>query len=223
MPTQRAIAAFDLDGTCLEGQSGILLACYLAKHGFIKKHELTALAWWGIRYKLHLPHAQDTARRLIFNGLANLPREQVEQLFDKFYTEVVRPRLRHMAQIEVAARKAEGCTCILVSATFDLIAHRAAEDLGCDEAISTKMLMGETGYLPKVDGEVVSGGEKYTSLARFADAHFGHGLWKLVYAYGDHHSDVPILEKAEHAFCVCPGKTLKAEAKRRGWEILLWH
>jgi phosphoserine phosphatase len=42
------------------------------------------------------------------------------------------------------------------------------------------------------------------------------------YAYGDHHSDVPMLEMAQHPVAVTPDSTLTREARRNEWQIAHW-
>ena len=51
----------------------------------------------------------------------------------------------------------------------------------------------------------------------------GEGRWEVAFAYGDHHSDVPMLQMAvEQAYAVSPDNALEREAKQRGWTVLDW-
>ena len=77
-------------------------------------------------------------------------------------------------------------------------------------------------YTGAVDGPVVAGAEKYRAGVRWCDEHLGEGGWRLERAYGDHHSDKDLLAHAREAVAVCPGKTLRVLAKRRGWTIADW-
>ena len=90
-------------------------------------------------------------------------------------------------------------------------------------AVATVMERAEDGsYTGHVEGEVVEGSVKPIAAARWSDEHLGEGNWTLAYAYGDHKSDVPLLEMAEEPFAVTPKKKLSPVAKRKGWTIVEW-
>ena len=76
-------------------------------------------------------------------------------------------------------------------------------------------------YTGKVDGEVVAGEGKVRAVVAWAEERFGHD-WSIVYAYGDHFTDEPLLERADTPYAVCPGTTLSRIAKKRGWQSLNW-
>ncbi len=217
------VAVFDYDGTSVDGQSGSLFTTYLLTHGMMSLPRALRLGWWGIRYKLHLPYRQDEARELVFGALGEMEPEHIAEVMCRFHDEVLGKKYRRAAVSEVARRREEGCVTLLVSATFDIIATAAAEVLGVDAVIATRMERDERGrYTGRVDGTVVAGPQKYLAVVEWCDEKFGPGAWRLAYAYGDHHSDVDLLSHAATAFAVCPGKTLKSAAKKRGWKILDW-
>ena len=64
--------------------------------------------------------------------------------------------------------------------------------------------------------------EKCRAVERWCDSHLWEGRWVLERAYADHHTDAPLLEAAQEARAVCPGKTLAISARRRGWPMLDW-
>lgn len=219
----REIAVFDFDGTSIDGQSGALFTTYLLRHRIMKLPRAIQLGLWGLRYKLHLPHRQNTARELVFGALDGMDPATVDQLMRAFHDEVLAPRYRKAAFAEVARRNEEGCVTLLVSATFDVIADVAAQAMGAHAAIATKMARDAEGnYTGYVDGTVIAGSEKYLAAKRWCDANYGEGGWELAYAYGDHHTDADLLSHAKKAYAVCPGKSLRAAAKKNGWEIVDW-
>lgn len=221
--TLRRVAIFDFDGTVVDGQSGALFTTYLLRRGIMKLPRALELGWWGARYKLHLPYRQTEARELVFGALAGLDPDSVDQVMHSFHDEVLLPRYRSAARAEVARRRGEGCVTLLVSATFQAIAEAAAKTLGVDAAVATLMEKDGAGrYTGRVQGSVIAGPEKYAAASAWCNEHLGCGNWELAYAYGDHHSDVDLLSRAREAFAVCPGKTLRPIAKKRGWQILDW-
>ena len=118
----------------------------------------------------------------------------------------------------------EGCVVMVVSATFDAIVNRAMESHPFQFQVSTRMKVDAQGnYTCDVDGAPVEGVEKVRMVEHFADEKFGVGNWVLAYAYGDHHSDIPLLEAARVPCAVTPDNPLEREAKRRGWSVLDWN
>ena len=77
-------------------------------------------------------------------------------------------------------------------------------------------------YTREVDGLPVEGEEKVHAIRRFADATFGEGNWHITDSYGDHHSDIPMLEMADSPHAVTPDNPLERHAKSVGWPILNW-
>ena len=219
------LAVFDYDGTIIDGQSGSLFARYLLSHGLISMRTASRLFWWGVRYKLHLPYRQDEARELIFRDLGQRGYDEALRIMRAFHEEVLRPLYRADAVAEVRRRREEGCVTLLVSATFEEIARLAAEELGVDGFVATLMERDARGaFTGRVAGEVVAGPGKCRAVERWAGEHVGtgDGSWAIAYAYGDHFTDEPLLERAETPFAVDPGTTLARIARRRGWRILEW-
>ena len=219
----RALAVFDYDGTVISGQSGSLFSLYLLRRGLIHVSTGLRLLWWGARYKLHLPYRQNESRELIFRELSRLTPSEVDRIMREFHDEVLKPLYRADALREFAERREEGCVTLLVSATFEPIARVAAAFLGADGAVATRMETdGQGRFTGEVLGDVVAGEEKPRAAAAWADKNLGAGAWRIAYAYGDHFTDASLLARADVCFAVCPGRTLRVEAQRRGWRILDW-
>ncbi|MBQ9059407.1 MAG: haloacid dehalogenase-like hydrolase [Atopobiaceae bacterium] len=218
---KRALAVFDFDGTVIDGQSGLLLSRYLYAHKRLSLSNAGRLLWWGIRYKLHLPHRQAEARELVFEPFEGQHKEEVDKVLKRFHEEVLVPKYRKKIVDEVSLRKSEGCVCLLISATFSSIAEAAAKRLKCDDFVATDMKVDDAGcYTLHVDGPVIEGNAKLQAAQLWADEHLGKDRWYLAYGYGDHHSDEELLGAADLPFAVNPGKTLRRFAKRVGWTII---
>lgn len=217
------LAVFDFDGTCIEGQSGLLFAQYLYRRGYVSVPNAIKLAWWGFRYVVHLPHRQEEARELIFASLERYGTDEVNRIMREFHDEVLLAKYRPKALEEIGLRKAEGCLTLVVSATFLGIARPAFEHLGADGLVATEMERDAEGnYTGHVLGPVIEGREKPRAVARWADEHIGKGKWRIAYAYGDHYSDEYLLELADVPTAVSPERTLRSQAEKRGWRIVDW-
>lgn len=218
-----SIAAFDLDGTLLKGQSGTLVLKYLARRRLVSPKTTMLATWWGIRYKLHLPFRQNEVRERIFKDLSCYSAERVQQIMEDFHRDVMIPRYRADGIAELRRHEEDGDHVVIISATFDQIAQAACDYLDCDAALATLMERDAEGHFTgEVDGATTAGPEKVRRIRAWADECFGADGWELAYAYGDHHSDIPMLEAATTCYAVNPGPTLRREAERRSWKVLEW-
>lgn len=221
--TRQPIAVFDLDGTCVNGQSGTLISLWLLRHGYLSARASFGLMWWGIRYKLHLPYRQERSRELIFSCLGKYSPEEIDQIMVEFHNEVMVPRYRRGAVEQIGRLKEMGCDIVIISATFEAIAREAAKFLGVDGFVATKMETDERGrYTSRVMGDVIEGAAKVEAVCAWANRRYGDEGWSLEYAYGDHYSDAELLQLANHPVAVSPGINLKRTARRYGWPIVDW-
>lgn len=217
------LAVFDFDGTMIDAQSGTYFSWFLFTHGMLSLWNAWRIIWWGFRYTVHLPHAQGSSRRILMSDLKKRPKHEVEAVMKQFHHESLEVKYSKDAIATVKKRHEEGCICVLVTATFYGIAKAAAKHADFDKCIATKMMIDAEGHLTdEVEGLVIEGEEKPRAVGEWANEAYGVGNWEIVYAYGDHYSDIDLLAHARYPFAVNPGTALKAKAKRYGWPILEW-
>lgn len=217
------IAAFDFDGTCLDGNSPVMLVKHLVKKGMLDKSVIARILCWGIAYKLRLPQNEAWVRGLVFRAFEGKPVAEVDAFLKDFYDEVVEPRYRKKADEVMSGYQARGVKVVLLSATFEPIAARAKELHPIDVQISTRMCSTDHGtYTCQVEGMPVEGAQKMVELKAYANKVWGEGNWRLIAAYGDHHSDRSMLASSEEAFAVDPDRPLLRTAKEKGWKVLAW-
>lgn len=217
------IAVFDFDGTCISGNSPVLLVKYLLRKGMVRPTVLARICMWGIAYKTHLPQNEAWVRSLVFSSFEGMSKEEADEEMYRFYDSWIVPRIRPKALEVMRDHIAAGREIWIVSATFDPIIVRAQRDLPYDHHVATDMKVDAEGrYTREVKGRPVEGAEKLRQIEEHANEVHGAGNWKLAYAYGDHYSDSPLLAAAEHPFAVTPGPTLQRLAEKEGWGILDW-
>lgn len=216
------VAAFDFDGTSMDGNSPVQLFWYLSKKGMLSKVDATRISWWAIRYKLRLPQDEAWVRGMVFRAFEGKPVAEVDQFLYDFYDEEIAPRFRIAADAAMERHKMAGDVVLVISATFEPIVRRAMEFHPIDGQVSTRMQIKDGLYTRKVDGKPVEGAEKLVAIKTWCDAQYGPENWELAYAYGDHHSDRPMLEAAQTAFAVDPDRPLSRTAKQKHWTILEW-
>lgn len=217
------IAVFDFDGTCISGNSPVLLVRHLLAQGKLRKRDFSRIIWWGIRYKLRLPQNESHARELVFSAFEGQPREKVDAYLQDFYEKKIAARFRADADAEIERHRAEGREVWAVTATFEPIICQAMKTHRFTRQFSTRMVTDAQGrYTRQVEGIPVEGDEKVQQISQAADAAFGKGNWVLAYAYGDHHSDRPMLKASLHPCAVTPDRPLSRFAKAHGWRIVMW-
>ena len=221
--TKARVVAFDIDGTLLRGQSGTLILKYLMTRHLVRIRTIALCSWWGIRYKLHLPYRQNEPRERIFADLSQYTPEGIHTIMKMFHDDVMIPRYHADGVAQVKRHIEAGDHVALVSATFEEVAVVAREYLGCEACMGTVMERDESGrYTGAVSGETPAGDEKVRRMRTWADEKFGPGGWELVHAYGDHHTDAPMLQMAQTPHAVNPDLMLRRFAHRKNWEILEW-
>ena len=216
------VAAFDFDGTSMDGNSPVLLVLYLAKKNMLTKIDTLRIGLWALRYKFRLPQDEAWVRGMVFRAFEGRPVDEVDQFLYDFHDEVIAPRFRAAADAAMERHHLAGEVVLVVSATFEPIVRRAMEFHPIDGQMSTRMVVEGGKYTRRVLGAPVEGAEKLNAINAWCDAHYGAGNWELAYAYGDHHSDRPMLQVAKHAFAVNPDRPLSRTAKSGSWTVLEW-
>lgn len=222
---KHAIAAFDFDGTSIRGNSPVLLVRHLRHSGMLKKRVIFKILLWAAAYKLRLPQNEAWVRGLVFTAFEGWPQDKADLFLCDFYDECIEGagRFRPQAHVAMAKLRARGTEVLVVSASFDPLVRRAKELHPIDACLCTEMAVDGAGrYTRHVKGECVEGEAKVRAIRSYADARYGAGNWELVAAFGDHHSDVPLLRAASHAYAVTPDNPLSRAARRNGWDVLDW-
>lgn len=220
---QVELAVFDFDGTSISGNSPVMLVRRLVHRRMLKVSVVARILLWAAAYKLRLPQSESWVRGLVFRAYAGMPKEAVDERLRAFYDETIACRFREQADAAMRMHREAGRVVVVVSATFEPIVERARERHPFDMQVSTRMGVDAQGnYTCRVEGEPVEGEEKPRAIARLADERFGKGNWTIAYAYGDHHSDRPMLSLAKHAVAVNPDRPLARTARQEGWEIVDW-
>ena len=217
------VAAFDFDDTSIEGSSPTRLVNRLMIERKISPLTYLKIGFWGLAYKWRLPQNEAWVRGQVFKAFCGKPKEDVDRYLVEFYDKHIAKRFRPMADEAMRKAAEEGCEVIVVSASFEPIVVRAMESHPFKYQISTRMkAAGDGTYTCEVDGKPIEGEQKLLALKYWCDGHFGEGNWVLEYAYGDHHSDAPLLAAAKKPYAVSPNTGMASIAKRRGWPVVDW-
>lgn len=217
------LVVFDFDGTSIRGNSPVMLVRNLVMNRMLKASVVARILLWATAYKLRLPQSESWVRGLVFRAFKGRSKEEVDRYLRNFYDSTVAPCFRERADEIMRLHREQGRIVLVVSASFSPIVERAQECHPIDHQISTHMMVNRDGcYTCQVAGEPIEGHAKPRAIERFANKMYGEGNWKVAYAYGDHHSDRPMLSMAEHPCAVNPDRPLLRTARRLGWDVTSW-
>ncbi|HET9578386.1 MAG TPA: HAD family hydrolase [Usitatibacter sp.] len=216
--TKRKLALFDLDNTLLETDSDYQWAQFLIEEGVLDRDVYEAMN--DRFYRQYMDGTLDIHEFLEFQlkPLVNVPREQLDAWHEQFMHRKIRPMIfpRAKALIE---RHSDALTAI-VTATNRFITEPIAAELGVPNLLATD--------IEEVDG-LFTGRPRGTPTFREGKirrvdewlADMGHRLEDFEsWFYSDSLNDLPLLERVDNPIAVNPDAKLRAEAQRRGWEVI---
>jgi HAD superfamily hydrolase (TIGR01490 family) len=122
---------------------------------------------------------------------------------DAFVARQLAGNIRPGARAQIAADRAAGVRCILVTAAPEIYAEALAQALGFDACIATRHRRDPGGnLLALIEGANNYGAEKVARVAAWLAAQGLERAEVQVTAYTDHRSDAPILDYADRGVLV---------------------
>lgn len=116
---------------------------------------------------------------------------------------------------------ADGVEPVFVSGSALEIIAPLAEALGVRHLLVNRMAVANGRYTGELLPPQTIGAGKRVAVDAFLAAHGASGA--LCYGYGDHRSDLPLLEAVGHPTVVVHEQEMLALANARGWPVLIPH
>lgn len=218
-PDPAVAAFFDVDNTMMIGASIFHFAKGLAARDFFSWHDLARFTARQLRLRLSgESHAHmHSSRELALAFVAGKKVDEIVALGEEIYDEEmagrVWPGTLALARLHMDA----GQRVWLVTATPAELAKIIARRLELTGALGTVAETEDGVYTGLLVGEVLHGEAKAAAVRGLAERE-GLDLARCS-AYSDSINDLPMLSLVGRAVAVNPDSALRAEAKRRGWEI----
>jgi HAD superfamily hydrolase (TIGR01490 family) len=213
-----ALVFFDLDGTLVKGQTQLLLIKFLRRVGVVSFGFLLGTVVWFLGYKAGLVKATDSTRRRGATMLRGLKEQEVKILMERFTEEELLPRLFPPAVAALQEHQAAGDSVVVVSAALEPLVQAFCARLGVGRYVGAPCELADGHYTGRVHGPIPYGEEKARVARQIADA-AGVDLADC-WAYGDHDTDLSLLESVGHPVAVRPRPLLRTRAEREGWPVL---
>jgi HAD superfamily hydrolase (TIGR01490 family) len=212
-------AFFDMDKTLVRVNTGGLYVRWRYRRGESGLGDVARVAWWSLQYTLGLVDA-DAVSRYAAAALRGRDETAFAEECRLWYRTMVREHLTQHARAEVARRRSEGMTPVVLTGSSPYAARPLAEELDIEHVISSELCVAEGRFTGEVDAPLCIGGGKVARAETWASRH-GVDLARSAF-YTDSLSDLPMLERVGEPRVVNPDPRLYALARARGWPIETW-
>lgn len=214
-------AFFDFDKTLLTVESPKLGIRYMWDRRMISFAYVLKIIFANFFYERNYI-SDETMARLMLTFYKNKSLELFEAGAKDYYQEIIKPHLAPNIVNKVHEHREADQILVLVSAGIRYLLKPVVEDLGFDYLLCTDLEKGLNGLLTgKPQGPICSDTNKKLLASRLA-GDLDMDLLRS-YAYGNHHSDIPMLEMVGNPYAVEPNDVLKKVALERTWPILTYH
>jgi len=213
-------AFFDFDETLLDIESSRLGFRYLWERRLVSFGFILKVLTLNFFYKRHWLSDEKMAMMLIRFYRDRLL-EDFQQGAAAFYQDHLKPHLAPNIHARVNEHRRQGHRLILISGSVRYMLEPVAEDLRFDHLLCTDLEIGDDGLLTgRAKGPICLNSNKRIlaeMLARKVNIDLASS-----YAYGNHQSDLPLLELIGHPHVVEPTDPLKKVALAKKWPILTY-
>lgn len=215
-----AAAFFDVDNTLIRGASILLFARGLARRRFFTVRQIAGFAWKQLKFQMRgeedasdISAGRDQALGFVKGRKESEVVALAEEIWAATIAERIFPGTRELAEMHLQA----GQQVWLVSATPVQLAQVIARELGFTGALGTVAEVQDGEFTGRMVGDLLHGPGKKYAVAALAERE-GLDLTRCT-AYSDSINDIPLLSMVGTAVTVNPDSGLRAEAKKRGWEV----
>ncbi len=216
---QRTAAIFDIDDSLLDGNAGTIFTWYLYSN-----REMSA----GIRGQV--PRAlYDYARKRLSEAdmvalgsrcLQGLRADRLRELAEKCFERHIKKRVTQAGLRTVRKHLLQGHLVVVASGSPQAIIDEVGRFLHAHETVGTRALIkdgfsSEELVMPLVFREGKRERVKEVLARHQIDV-------SRCYLYSDSVADTPLFEEVGHPVVINPKPAFRAEAIRRGWEVVEW-
>jgi HAD superfamily hydrolase (TIGR01490 family) len=218
MNNQHTGAFFDFDKTLLKTESAKLGLKYLWEQRLLSARFLLKIMVANFFFQRHLV-SDETVARIIINFYRGKRLDEFVDGAPWFYNEYLKPQLAPNVLAKVKEHQHDGHVLILISGSIRYMLKPVVEDIGFDHLLCTDLEIGVNGLLTGHAKGPLCVNKTKRILAIQLARKLGIDL-SCSYAYGNHQSDIPLLELVGNPFVVEPTRPLRKIALKRNWPIL---
>jgi HAD superfamily hydrolase (TIGR01490 family) len=211
-------AFFDFDRTLIDVESGRVGFKYLYEIGEISLPFILKILVTDFLYQRNFI-SDDQMARIMLKFYRGRRLQDFEAGAESFYQNYLKAHLAPRILARLREHQQAGHVLILISASIRYLLAPVTADLGFDHLLCTDLEAGTDGRLTgKANGPICIDKNKKIAAEKLSDR-IGLDL-NQSYAYGNHHSDIPLLEAVGNPFAVEPTASLRRHAEKRNWPML---
>ena len=219
-PNNHIAAFFDFDETLLDVESGRLGIQWLWDRRLVPFGYILKILTANFLYKRRLLSDE----RMIKTMLTFYRKKRLADFqkgADDFYKSYLKPHLAPGILSQVRFHKEEGHLLVLISGSVRYLLEPVVRDLEFDHLLCTDLEVDKSGLMTgkPVDLVCVDHNKKILTLKLAQQLELD---LEKSYAYGNHHSDLPLLETVGNPHAVEPNSVLEKIAHQRSWPILAY-
>lgn len=219
------LALFDLDMTLLNVDSDHSWGQFLVEKGLVDKDHYKAMN--DKFYQDYIAGVLDAVEynEFVASFLKTKSLGELDSYRQEYLQTWIVPNMRPKAIAQINHHKARGDTVVVISATNDFVVVPIAYLFGIDKehTLATRLECTADGYTGKVADRPNFKEGKIFHLNQFIANKTTKGIsFDKLIAYSDSKNDIPLLEFADVAVCVCPDEILKTYATDKGWQVVDW-
>lgn len=221
--SRREVVFVDVDETLIRCKSMLdFLRYYYCRQSWLS-------CWGRLRFScVKLP--------MMLSALVGVPRAKLNRFYYRRYRQVNYASLQSYGRDWFKSRlsggdffrttvlqaikqhQQQGAKVVLVSGSFLPLLEPISDYVGADTIFCTDLVLRSGVLTGQLQSEPMIAGEKALAAKAYCDEH-GFSLSQAV-AYGDHHSDLPLLELVANPVVVAAAKPMRDIALQRGWAVL---
>ena len=217
-PNSHIAAFFDCDETLLEVESGRLGIQWLWDRRLVPFGYILKILVANFFYQRRLL-SDERMVKIMLTFYKKKRLTDFQKGSQNFYKAYLKPRLAPGILTRVHFHKNEGHLLVLISGSVRYLLEPVIRDLEFDHLLCTDLEVGKNGLMTgKPEGLVCVDQNKKKLTLKLA-VNIGLDL-ENSYAYGNHQSDLPLLETVGKPHVVEPTIILEKIARQRSWPIL---
>ena len=216
----------DVDGTIINKKSMFSFLKYYWRHSSNIGVLPAMLKYYGYLLNIYTGYARGKSREIInkkyYENFTDANLQEVFTLGNQWWRSVSCSKNIYNYHVirELKSHQALGAKIVLVSGSMPACINPLAKEINADYCLLTSLEVDGEYYTGKLTGQPnINQGKKNKILEFLAKCTNSIDL-DHCYAYGDHHTDLPMLEMVGHPVAVGKNKVLVEIARERGWKII---
>ncbi|MFD4368141.1 HAD-IB family hydrolase [Rhodococcus sp. NPDC058521] len=216
-PGPGTVAAFDLDGTLIDGYSASVVYRDRLRRFDLGAAELMRTTGAAMDTRLRgadVGKLMGIAVRSLSGRLDDDLLEWGERLFRQEIAGMIYPEVRGL----LAAHRRAGHRVVMATSATPYQALSVARDLDIDDVLCTRPEVVDGMLTGRLSGPPLWGPAKADAVSSYLSEH--DAVARRAFAYSNGFEDVPMLESVGHPVALNPDRRLTQRAKTRGWSVV---